>query len=47
MDGPQAKEWEGFETKVMLRDVWKWIKEDELAYTPSNGLNIRITIFRS
>ena len=33
MDGPEAQEWGYFETKVMLRDVWKWIKGDELGYT--------------
>ena len=33
MDGPEAQEWGEFETEVMLRDVWKWIKGDEPGYT--------------
>ena len=26
MDGPEAREWGDFETEVMLKNVWKWIK---------------------
>ena len=33
MDGPEAQEWREFETEIMLRDVWKWIKGDEPGYT--------------
>ena len=32
MDGPKAQEWGDFETEVMLRDVWKWIKGNEHSY---------------
>ena len=33
MDGPKAQEWGDFETEVMLKNVWKWIKGDELGYS--------------
>ena len=32
MDGPEAQELGDFETDVVLRDVWKWIKRVELGY---------------
>ena len=40
MDGPEAQEWGEFETEVMLRDVWKWIKGDEPTYTFQSGCSI-------
>ena len=33
MDGPEVQEWGDFETELMLKDVWKWIKGDEPSYT--------------